>query len=177
MTFRIETERLVVLPFAAEDLDFSLRFQADSAIMRHIGDGARTPDQIRARHGQFIRHAARHGFSLGKVIVKETGSIAGQAGLIHLGFDDDNPEIEVAYAFLPEMWGKGYATEVARACVDWGFANLDVPRLVGLLVEENAASKAVLMKVGMKPDPTVPQYSRYGIGMAIYRNQNQEARA
>lgn len=117
MSFRIGTERLVIVPFEAGDVDLSMRLQCDPIVMRHIGDRARTPNQIRARHDQWIRHAQRHGFSLGKVIVTQTGDIAGQADPIHLGFDDDNPEVEAAYAFLPEMWGRDFATEAARACV------------------------------------------------------------
>lgn len=78
---------------------------------------------------------------------KATHEIVGLAGLFpgeHVG-----PDIEVAYHFRKDRWGTGYATETARACIDYGFGIARLHRIVGLMAPELIASAYVLQKCGM----------------------------
>jgi RimJ/RimL family protein N-acetyltransferase len=59
-------------------------------------------------------------------------------------------EIEVGYRLAPNAWGRGYATEGARAVVRYGFADLGLDRIIGLTHPDNAASQRVLQKAGLK---------------------------
>jgi ribosomal-protein-alanine N-acetyltransferase len=63
---------------------------------------------------------------------------------------DGTDEIEVGYAFGKDAWGRGYATEVARALVRWGFETLELERIVAVAYAENAASRRVMDKLGMR---------------------------
>jgi RimJ/RimL family protein N-acetyltransferase len=58
-------------------------------------------------------------------------------------------EIEIGYHVRRDLWSRGYATEAARACRDFGFANLGVDRLISLIRPENLASRRVAEKNGM----------------------------
>ena len=59
-------------------------------------------------------------------------------------------EIDLGYRFKKNFWGKGYATEAAFACIKYGFEKLHIRRIAGRSVPENAGSRRVLEKCGMK---------------------------
>ncbi len=59
------------------------------------------------------------------------------------------PEVEVAYELAPRVWGHGYATEAARALVDYGFGELSLRRIVALILPDNARSRNVASKCGL----------------------------
>jgi RimJ/RimL family protein N-acetyltransferase len=75
-----------------------------------------------------------------------TQQVIGAAGLTHLA---DGPEIEVGYRFLREHWGKGYATEAARAALEFGLNELGLERIVAVTLPTNRASQNVMEKCGM----------------------------
>jgi ribosomal-protein-alanine N-acetyltransferase len=62
---------------------------------------------------------------------------------------DGVDEVEIGYGFQPAYWGRGLATEIAAACVRYGFDMLDLPSVVGVTVPHNTRSRRVLEKVGM----------------------------
>ena len=59
------------------------------------------------------------------------------------------PEVEIAYYIVRDHWGQGYATEASRACLDHGFADLGLDRIIGLAWPDNPASLRVMEKSGM----------------------------
>ena len=63
---------------------------------------------------------------------------------------DELGEVDVAYRLLPAYWGQGLATEAARASVRYGFAELGLGRIIGLVMPENIASARVLEKAGLR---------------------------
>ena len=63
---------------------------------------------------------------------------------------DGRDEVEIGYPFLRRSWGRGLATEAARACRDYGFGTLGCDRLVSLIDPANRASRRVAEKVGMR---------------------------
>jgi predicted acetyltransferase len=69
---------------------------------------------------------------------------------MYLGMNDQQSEIEVGYALHKQYWNNGYATELARAFLEWGFRHLSVDKFVAILRPENAASRRVLEKSGMR---------------------------
>jgi ubiquinone/menaquinone biosynthesis C-methylase UbiE len=66
--------------------------------------------------------------------------------LIYLNFEDDQSEVEIAYALIKSAWNKGYATELAKAMVEWGFKHIAVNKLVAVAKEKNLRSRHVLEK-------------------------------
>ncbi|HHT9897356.1 TPA: GNAT family N-acetyltransferase [Legionella pneumophila] len=69
--------------------------------------------------------------------------------MIYLGYDDNQPQIEVGYRLHSRYWGKGYATELTTALIKWGFDNLDIPNLLAVVEPNNEASHKVFLKAGM----------------------------
>lgn len=150
MSIFLETKRLIINTPELSDFDNLYILQSDPDVMRFIGHGVRTKEVVAESLQVAIHHQQKHGFSLGNVYEKETGTFVGRAGLIYLAFDDTQPEIEVGYALLTPYWNKGYATELTQALIKWGFQHLSVDHLVGVIRPQNDRSRHVLEKSGMK---------------------------
>ena len=82
------------------------------------------------------------------MILKSTCELIGDCGLVRQSVDAID-EIEIGYHVRRDLWNQGYASEAARACRDYGFANLEVDRLISLIRPENVASRRVAEKNGM----------------------------
>ncbi|SRR5579883_100415 len=149
MSIFLETKRLIIKTPEATDFDNLYALQADADVMQYIGQGVRTPAEIKNGLEKAILHQKKHGFSLGCVVEKESGIFVGRAGLIYLAYDDTQPDIEVSYALTKDSWCKGYATELASALINWGFQNLPVTKLVAVINPRNDRSRRVLEKVKM----------------------------
>lgn len=145
----LETERLILTRPSLTDIDNLCELQSDSEVMQYIGNGVRTREEVMSGLEKAITHQEKHGFSLGSVYEKESGEFIGRAGLIYLGYDDTQPDIEIGYAFVKTAWGKGYATELTNALIAWGFTHLAVERLIAVARPENSRSRHVLEKSGM----------------------------
>jgi RimJ/RimL family protein N-acetyltransferase len=160
---RLETERLVLRPLTLADLDDMARFVADPETMRFIGEGgAHTREQARATIEWMMDTLERQGFGQLGAERKEDGVLIGRAGLnvwnpenwtiTRLDEAQGPVEIEIAYLFGREYWGRGYATEAATAIRDWALRDLGFERLIALIYPDNVRSIAVARKLGMKPE-------------------------
>lgn len=149
-TIFFETNRLIVKKPALSDLNHLIALRSDPEVMQFVGNGLiQTKEDVAKFLGVAIAYQAQHGFSFGSVYEKASGEFVGQAGLFHLGFDDTQADIELAYRLHKKFWGKGYATELAEALIAWGFSHLDVKKLVALAWPDNMRSQRVLEKAGM----------------------------
>jgi RimJ/RimL family protein N-acetyltransferase len=146
----IETMRLRLRGFTDDDLDALADIYADPDVMLYMPGGKPVPrERVAASIGRMIGYWQEHGFGLWAVEEKESGEsrLIGRCGLVHL---DNTPEIEVGYLFAKDYWGKGYATEAARAALDYGFTQLGLDWIVAITRPENVASQHVLEKIGMR---------------------------
>ena len=145
----LSTPRLELRRFAGRDLGPLLTAFGDPEVMRYVGSERRplTGDAVKV----FLRtagdHWARHGFGLLAVVERATGTVIGEAGLQVL---EAGPDIELGYTLSRAAWGRGYATEAARAVVRWAFAGLRLERVVAVADPANASSLHVLDKLGMR---------------------------
>jgi [ribosomal protein S5]-alanine N-acetyltransferase len=149
MSIFLETERLIIKAPSAADLDDQYQLQSDPDVMQYIATGARTRAEVEKSLQLFINHYQKHSFSLGSVFEKATRQFIGRAGLIYLALNDTQSDIEIGYALLKPYWGKGYATELTKALIEWAFSNLSVDKLMGVTRPENKNSRRVLEKAGM----------------------------
>ena len=97
---------------------------------------------------QNVKHWADYGFGLWMLRDAATGAIIGRAILRHLDVGGVD-EIEVGYGFMPDYWGRGLATEIARACVRIGREELGLRSMVAITTPANLGSQRVMVKVGM----------------------------
>ena len=139
----LETERLLIkVPTLADINDWHM-LHSDSEVMQYI-DGARPKRTIQKWLEQDIAHQNKHGFCIGSVFRKDAHQFIGRAGAVYFNYDDSQPDIEIGYILHKADWGNGYATELVKALIDWGFANLNVTKLVAVTHPENTKSQRVL---------------------------------
>jgi [ribosomal protein S5]-alanine N-acetyltransferase len=149
---RIETERLVASRPLARDAEELHPVVADPRVADWLwpGDlgGPRTLAQTRSLLVHDMDHWKRHGFGPWLVRDRETREVIGRVGLerTKVGGAD---EVEVAWLVAPEHWGRGLATELARVAVAVAFTHLELPSVVAFTLTHNAASRAVMERVGM----------------------------
>ncbi len=143
----LETERLLVREFVSEDIDSLSAVLSDPATMRYY------PAPLdRAGVAEWIERNRRRyrdtGHGLWALVLKSSGEVVGDCGLTRQTVDEIQ-EIELGYHLRRDLWGQGYASEAARACRDYGFAQLRVDQLISLVRIGNLPSRRVAEKVGM----------------------------
>jgi len=176
MSIFLETKRLILKTTELSDFDQLLALRSDPDVMRYIGDGTiHTEDQVKKFLSIAIPYQEKQGIGFCMVYEKETGDFIGQAGLFHIGYYDAQPDIEIAYRLHKKFWGKGYATELAKALIQWGFQNLSVNKLIAAAEPENIASQKVLKKAGLDYTGKIKWYDgRELFGYAIYKADSIE---
>jgi RimJ/RimL family protein N-acetyltransferase len=148
MPLPIVTERLVLRPYEADDLSqLHAVLYSDEAAMALLG-GPRDLPGTRAALERTMKQQEAGGFSFWPVIERESGLMCGEAGLFPLA--PDGPDIALGYAFGSAYWGRGYATEAARAVIAEAFGTLAMDRLVAITREANYGSRRVLRKLGFR---------------------------
>lgn len=142
----IETERLRLRGMSAEDLDDFAEMNASPDFAKYFGTGE---PLSRWESWNVLAMLAGHWmvrqFGFWFVEEKETRRFVGRVGI---WYPDGWPGIEIGWGISPKFWGKGYATEAARASRDWAFQALDLDELISVIHPENEASKRVAMRIG-----------------------------
>jgi ribosomal-protein-alanine N-acetyltransferase len=146
----LETDRLILRRLTMDDLDDLAALYRDPEVRRYFPEGVLTREQTRAELEWVIGvYYGRYGYGLWATILKETGAFIGRCGLLPWEIDG-RAEVEVAYLLDRRQWGRGLATEAARAIVDHAFATLPVDRLICLIDPGNRPSREVATRVGMR---------------------------
>ena len=140
----LETPRLILKVPVLADLDGWAALDSDPEATRFIG-GVQTRRQARDGLRRVIRMWDQQGHSLFSVFEKSTGRWVGRTGP---WVPKDAPGNEVGWAFLPSAGGQGYATEAARAAIDWAFEALGWDEVIHCIHPPNLASIAVARKLG-----------------------------
>jgi RimJ/RimL family protein N-acetyltransferase len=167
----LSTERLVLRPVTADDHAALLAHWTQPDVRRFLFDGAalsaaEVAETIEESIGDFaargfgvwlieLRSAAASGtrvVSTATGLVGTAAGLVGTAGLRPLG----DSGLEIFYSLAPGAWGHGYATEAARAVVEYGLGQLGLPEILAEVDEGNAASVAVVKRLGMTPYAVVP---------------------
>jgi RimJ/RimL family protein N-acetyltransferase len=145
----IETERLLLRAWQQSDEAPFAALNADPEVTRYLRGPMRRDesDELLAR----IRgHWQDHGFGLYAVEVKDTGAFAGFVGLAVPSFlPEVLPAVEVGWRLAREHWGRGYATEGARASLTHGFRELKLRQIISIIDPQNAASVRVAERLAM----------------------------
>lgn len=149
----LTTERLILRPWRDADLAPFALMNADPEVMAHF-PGLLNRAESDAVAARFSNHFAKHGFGIWAVEERETGAFAGFTGLAIVRFEAHfTPAVEAGWRLARPFWGRGYATEAARAALAFGFNNLDLAEIVAYAVPANRRSRAVMDRLGMTHDP------------------------
>lgn len=142
------TDRLALRELSERDVGTLHRMHSDPRVMRYIGDGSvATRASTRAWAARWMSYYGNYpGLGVWAAEARANGVVIGWFCLIYV---PGTVEIEVGYRLAPEAWGRGYATEGARAVVEYGLSGLGLARIIGLTHPENVASQRVLAKAGL----------------------------
>jgi RimJ/RimL family protein N-acetyltransferase len=142
----LQTDRLLLRPFSAEDADGLARVLSDSEAAQFIG-GQKSYEEARDSAIRMRDAFDRRGWGTLAVVLANIQTCIGYCGVRPLSC---TPDVELAFALERAHWGKGYATEAAAAVLDAAFVCLRFESIVGTVYPENAASQRVLAKLGLK---------------------------
>jgi RimJ/RimL family protein N-acetyltransferase len=154
MTETLTTERLLLRRWRdADRLPFQ-RLNADPRVMEFM-PGLLEPEASDELIARIEAHFEQYGFGPFAAELLGTGAFLGYIGLYVPTFNAAfMPAIEIAWRLSAEYWGRGLATEGARAVVHHAFAELGIAGLVSFTVPENLRSRRVMEKLGMVHDPS-----------------------
>jgi RimJ/RimL family protein N-acetyltransferase len=151
----LETKRLVLRRLTASDAAFILELLNEPAFLENIGDrGARTLADARRYIARGpVASYRKFGFGLYLAERKDSGTAIGICGLLKRESLDD---VDIGFAFLRRYWSQGYARESAAAVMHYGWTKLRLPRIVAITKPTNQASIALLEKLGLRFEKSIP---------------------
>lgn len=163
-----ETERLLLRKFEPNDLDaYTARIFGDAEVLRYLPKrDAPAHERAQKTMDFFNAHWDKFPYGPWAVVEKASGELMGHCGLRFL---DEIQETEVLYALGQDYWGKGYATEAARASVEFGFNQVGLERIIALAVPENIASRKVMEHCGLKYEKDVQLFGLNCVYYALNR--------
>jgi RimJ/RimL family protein N-acetyltransferase len=145
----IETSRLILRPWRQSDLPLFAEQNADPLVMRFL-NGVLTRDESDAYVARAEQHLAENGFGKWAVEAPGVAPFIGAVGLSWVKFTASfTPAVEVAWRLHRRYWGRGYATEAARAAIEDGFHRAGLREIVALTALGNHASMRVMERLGM----------------------------
>lgn len=169
MPLPLETERLVVRPYREADATALHEVFGSPEVMKWTpSPPSKNVAETVERLARTMAFTARQppGLGLWALELKESAEFLGQVGLFPV--EGKGPEVEVAYELAPRVWGHGYATEAARALIEYGFDELQLRRIVALILPANARSRNVASKCAM----TLEGPGRfYGLELVVYARE------
>lgn len=157
-----ETERLFFRELTSDDFDALCSILQDEETMFYY-EGAFSKEEVREWLNRQIFRYQQWNFGLWAVILKQTGELIGQCGLTMQPWKEGEV-LEVGYLFQRAFWHRGYATEAAKACMDYAFHILKADEVCSIIRTTNEASKRVAFRNNMKLKDTWIKYYR-GVAM------------
>lgn len=150
----LETPRLLLRPFTLDDAEAYWPLVSDPQVLRYTGEQpVTTLDGVRQLLKERpLRDYALYGYGRMACIEKTTQRLIGFCGLKH---QDWLTGPDIGYRFVPDAWGRGYATESAAALMQHAVPLHRIPRVYGVVQPENLASAHVLRKLGLRFDASV----------------------
>ncbi|MEH6367022.1 MULTISPECIES: GNAT family N-acetyltransferase [Pseudomonas] len=150
----LETPRLIMRQWTPEDLPALASLNADSEVMRFfpaVLSREQSAQMLERLRGQF----AAQGYGFWALQQKGSGQLIGFTGLNRVGFEASfssatNPAVEIGWRLARKYWQQGYASEAARAALDFAFSQLQLAEVVAFTAEVNGPSIQLMQALGMQ---------------------------
>jgi RimJ/RimL family protein N-acetyltransferase len=167
-----------------EDAEAALAIYGDARVMRYLGSAGATggsppiPDleTMRQRMGKWLETPPSPRGLPGRlaIVEKDGGLPVGTMILSALLDGEGRPmeEVEVGWHLRPDRWGRGYATEAARAMLAYAFEILRLPEVLAVVYKENTASIRVCKRLGMEHLGETDRY--YGVRVELFRGRAEK---
>jgi len=146
---RVETEHLILerlRPEHVAEVSILMRDPRVAKTLTPTGEPL-SDSEVLESHRAKLSHWGRYGFGLWLLRDRRTGEMVGRGGLQHTYVGGAN-EVEVGWAIVPDRWGEGLATELARAAVEVAKDHLGLDQIVAFTLPDNIASRRVMEKAG-----------------------------
>jgi RimJ/RimL family protein N-acetyltransferase len=149
----LTTERLVLRQWRPADREPFAALNGDPEVMRYF-PATMTREESDALADRIEAAIEQQGWGLWAVEVAGEHPFIGFTGLNRPAFDAHfTPAVEIGWRLSKHAWGRGYATEAARAAAAFAFATLELDELVSFTTETNTPSRRVMERLGMTHDP------------------------
>jgi [ribosomal protein S5]-alanine N-acetyltransferase len=167
---RVQTAHLTCERLRPDHLAEVLILLRDPRVARTLCPAGEPPTEaeVIVSLGDKLAHWDRHGFGIWQLYDRASGTMVGRSGLQHTFVAGAN-EVEVGWAIVPERWGEGLATELARAAVDVAFRDLGLTDVVAFTLPDNLASRRVMEKTGFSLEREIVHAE---LPHVLYRRQN-----
>ncbi len=153
MTIHIETPRLILRELRPEDDHGMFELDSNPAVLTYLGGAPQTDIEQSREVIRFVQSQyENYGIGRFAMVLKDTNEFMGWAGLKYVteSINDHINYHDIGYRLIERYWGKGYATEAARASLDYGFHELNLDKIYGITMSDNYASQAILQKIGLR---------------------------
>jgi len=149
----LRTERTLLRAWRDDDLVPFARLNADEEVMRWFPSPL-SREQSDAMASRIRARLAADGWGLWALEVPDVSPFCGFVGLSRVPFETNfTPAVEIGWRLDRHWWGHGYASEAARACLEYGFGPLGLTDIVSFTTTKNTRSRAVMERLGMTRDP------------------------
>lgn len=149
------TDRLILRTWKHSDISLMAAISSDPVVMKHFPAIQDIP-ATEAFVNHINQHYEKYGYALYAVELKESHEFIGFVGLNHPLFKIPTfqpkglPFVEMSWRLSSQHWGKGYATEAARAVLHYAFTELKLNEIISFTVEDNTKSRRVMEKIGLQ---------------------------
>ncbi len=150
MDYIITSKRLGLRNWSPSDIAPFIEMGKDEVVMQHF------PKLLSEEESKdFIKrlqlHFEKHGYCYFAVDLLETSEFIGFTGLVNQTWESEyTPAVDIGWRLKRAAWGKGYATEAAKACLNAAFTKFGLEEVVAFATDTNFASENVMKKIGMK---------------------------
>lgn len=142
----LETKRCYLRELSVDDAQHFYDLNSDAEVIKYTGDAAFQNVMEAKSFLENYSQYKQYGYGRWAVIDKSNGDFLGWCGL---KYSPDLDEVDLGFRFFRKYWNQGYATETAKACIDYGFNQLQLTKIVGRAMKLNVGSVKVLEKIGM----------------------------
>jgi RimJ/RimL family protein N-acetyltransferase len=143
----MRTERLFLRPYEEKDRPHLIELFTDAEVMKHVGGGVMTEDKAGQWWRKLFEKFYPQGLNIWAVFALEDGRYVGHAGIYRRPTREQ--DWEFVYFLRRAEWGKGYATEIARKIVDFGFEDLGLEEIFATVDDDHYGSIKVIEKAGL----------------------------
>ncbi|WP_370529769.1 GNAT family N-acetyltransferase [Alkalihalobacillus sp. AL-G] len=152
------SERLYLRPLKATDVSNLMKIFSDPVAMTYYPSTKTETEAIQWIEWNLKNYDAFH-VGLWAAELKKDRTFVGQCGIVPQKVSG-TIQMEIGYSFVRSFWGNGYATEAAKACMDYGFKKCHYTKMISLITPDNLPSIAVAERIGMEKECSIIKWGR-----------------
>ena len=152
MNIQFESERLLYRPIAISDAEALFELDSNPKVHEYLGNNPVTSiDEVYGYIGSIQQQYIDNGIGRFALVLKETNEVIGWAGIKFITEPENNHVnfYDLGYRLQEKHWRKGYALEAAKAWLDYGFNQMNIPTMYASANVNNIGSNTILQRIGM----------------------------